>query len=71
MKSANLLVVVLAAVLNFATFLFACPFSITCPADHADMHQVGVDNSGPIHLVIYEHKTSAGETHQLTIRCQD
>ena len=67
MKSVKLL----AVVMSLATLLFACPFSITCPADHADMHQVGEDNSGPVHLVIYEHQTSAGETHQITIRCEN
>ncbi len=55
--------------LSLATLLFACPFSVSCPADHAEMHKVGEDYSGLVHLVIYEHQTSAGETHQITVRC--
>jgi hypothetical protein len=58
------------AVLSLATLLFACPSSVTCPADHADMHKVGEDNSGPVRMVTYEHQTSAGQTHQVTIRCE-
>ena len=58
-------------VMSLATVLFACPFSVTCPADHADMHKVGEDNSGLVRLVIYEHQTSAGQTHQITIRCEN
>lgn len=65
-KSVKLSVVVI----SLATLLFACPFSVSCPADHIDMHKVGEDNSGLVHLVIYEHQTSAGETHQVTIRCE-
>jgi hypothetical protein len=34
------------------------------------MHKVGEDDSGKVHLVIYEHQTSAGETHQVSIRCE-
>lgn len=58
-----------AAVLGLATLVFACPLSVSCPADHVDMHKVGDDYSGLVHFVIYEHKTSAGETHQVTVRC--
>ena len=58
-----------AAVLCLATLVFACPVSVSCPADHVDMHKVGDDYSGLVHFVIYEHKTSAGETHQVTVRC--
>jgi hypothetical protein len=58
-----------AAVLGLATLVFACPLSVSCPADHVDMHKVGDDYSGLGHVVIYEHKTSAGETHQVTVRC--
>ena len=39
-------------------------------ADHAEMHKVGEDNSGPVHLIVFEHQTSAGETHQVSIRCE-
>ncbi len=60
-----------AVVMSLATVVFACPFSVTCPADHADMHKVGEDNSGLVRLVIYEHQTSAGQTHQITIRCEN
>jgi len=52
-----------------ATLLFACPLSVSCPADHVDMHKVGDDYSGLVHFVIYEHQTSAGQTHQVSIRC--
>jgi hypothetical protein len=62
---------VLISALSLATLLFACPFSVSCPADHADMHKVGEDNSGLVRLVIYEHQTSAGETHQVTLRCEN
>jgi hypothetical protein len=58
-----------AAVLSMATLLFACPLSVSCPADHVDMHKVGDDYSGLVHFVIYEHQTSAGQTHQVSIRC--
>ena len=57
-------------VVSLATVLLACPFSVSCPADHAEMHRVGEDNSGPAHLVVFEHQTSAGETHQVSIRCE-
>jgi hypothetical protein len=57
-------------VLSLATLLFACPSSVTCPADHADMHKVGEDDSGSVRMVTYEHQTSAGQTHQVTIRCE-
>ena len=40
------------------------------PADHADMHKVSEDNSGSARMVTYEHQTSAGQTHQVTIRCE-
>jgi hypothetical protein len=65
MKSLRVSVVVI----SLATVLFACPFSVSCPADHVDMHKVGEDDSGFVHFVIYEHQTSAGETHQVTVRC--
>jgi hypothetical protein len=42
-----------AAVLSMATLLFACPLSVSCPADHVDMHKVGDDYSGLVHFVIY------------------
>jgi hypothetical protein len=58
-------------VFSLATLLFACPFSVSCPADHAEMHKVGEDQSGEVRMVIYEHQTSAGETHQVSIRCDD
>ena len=29
------------AVLSLATLVFACPTSISCPADRAEMHKVG------------------------------
>src|ERR1700722_2426617 len=58
------------AVLGLATLLFACPNSVSCPADHAEMHEVSEDSSGPVRLVIYAHQTSAGETHQVTVRCE-
>ena len=57
-------------VMSLATLLFACPTSVSCPADHAEMQRVGEDNSGPVHLVVFEHQTSAGETHQVSIRCE-
>jgi hypothetical protein len=66
MKSVKTAVVVL----GLAALLFACPFSVPCPADHIEMHKVGEDYSGLVHVVIYEHLTSAGETHQVTIRCE-
>ena len=56
-------------VLSLAALLFACQFSVSCPADHAEMHKVGEDDSGLVHLVIYEHRTSAGETHQISVPC--
>jgi len=57
-------------VLTLATLLFACPFSVSCPADRAEMYKVGDTYSGRVHLAIYEHKTSAGVTHQVTFRCE-
>jgi hypothetical protein len=44
--------------LSMATLLFACPFSVSCPADQAEIHKIGDDYSGLVHLAIYEH---AGE----------
>ena len=58
------------ALLGLATLLFACPNSVSCPADHAEMHEVSEDSSGSVRLVIYAHQTSAGETHQVTVRCE-
>jgi hypothetical protein len=57
-------------VLSLTTLLFACPFSVSCPADKAEMHKVGDSYSGSIHLAIYEHQTSAGTTHQLSVPCE-
>jgi hypothetical protein len=57
-------------VLSLATLLFACPSSVSCPADRAEMYKVGDDYPGLVHLAIYEHKTSAGVTHQVTFRCE-
>jgi hypothetical protein len=34
------------------------------------MHEVSEDSSGPVRLVIYAHQTAAGETHQVTVRCE-
>jgi hypothetical protein len=56
--------------LSLATLLFACPFSVSCPADHAEMYKIGDDYSGLVHNAIYEHRTSAGTTHQLTVHCE-
>jgi hypothetical protein len=56
-------------VLSLATLLFACPFSIFCPADRGEMHKVGDEYSGSVHFAIYEHQTSGGVTHQLYFRC--
>jgi hypothetical protein len=61
---------VVITLLSLATLLFACPFSVSCPADRAEMYKVGDDFSGLVHLAIYEHKTSAGVTHQVTFRCE-
>jgi hypothetical protein len=55
--------------LTLATLLFACPFSIFCPADRGEMHKVGDEYSGSVHFAIYEHQTSGGVTHQLYFRC--
>jgi hypothetical protein len=52
-----------------ATLLFACPVSISCPADRGEMHKVGDEYSGLGHYAIYQHTTSAGVTHQVPIRC--
>jgi hypothetical protein len=57
-------------VLSLAALLFACRSSVSCPADHAEMYKVGDEYTGSRHLAIYEHKTSAGETHQVTFRCE-
>jgi len=67
MKSLKISIIII----SLATLLFACPFSVSCPADHADMHKVDENYSGSVHLVIYEHQTSAGETHQVTVRCEN
>ncbi len=56
-------------VLSLAMMVFACPSSISCPADHGEMHKIGDEYTGSIHYAIYEHKTSAGVTHQVTFRC--
>jgi hypothetical protein len=58
------------SVLSLATLLFACPVSISCPADRAEMYKVGDDYSGLIHFAIYEHRNSAGVTHQVSVRCE-
>ena len=58
------------SVVSLATLLFACPSSISCPADRAEMYQIGDEYSGSVHLAIYEHWTSAGVEHQVTIRCE-
>jgi hypothetical protein len=57
------------SVLSLATLLFACPVSISCPADRSEMHKVGDEYSGLGHFAIYQHTTSAGVTHQVPIRC--
>jgi hypothetical protein len=57
------------SVLSLATLLFACPVSISCPADRSEMHKVGDEYSGLGHYAIYQHTTSAGVTHQVPIRC--
>jgi hypothetical protein len=56
-------------VLSLATLLFACPVSISCPADRSEMHKVGDEYSGLGHFAIYQHTTSAGVTHQVPFRC--
>jgi len=56
--------------LSLATLLFACPVSVSCPADHAEMHEVREEDSGSVRVLTYEHQTSAGETHQITVRCE-
>jgi hypothetical protein len=66
MKSLNVAI----TLVSLATLLFACPSSISCPADHAEMHQIGDEYSGSVHLAIYKHWTSAGVEHQVTIRCE-
>ena len=33
------------------------------------MYKVGDDYTGLTHLAIYEHRTSAGVTHQITVSC--
>ena len=55
---------------SLVTLLFACPTSVSCPADHAEMYKVGDDYTGLTHLAIYEHHTSAGVTHQITVSCE-
>jgi hypothetical protein len=57
-------------VLSLATLLFACPVSISCPADRSEMHKVGDEYSGLGHFAIYEHTTSAGVTHQVPFHCE-
>jgi hypothetical protein len=56
-------------VLSLATLLFACPVSISCPADRSEMYKVGDEYSGLGHFAIYQHTTSAGVTHQVPFRC--
>jgi hypothetical protein len=57
-------------VVSLVTLLFACPNSVSCPADRAEMYKVGDDYTGLTHLAIYEHRTSAGVTHQITVSCE-
>lgn len=57
------------AVLSLMPLVFACPVSISCPADRGEMHKVGDEYSGLVHYAIYEHTTSAGVTHQVPFRC--
>lgn len=57
-------------VVSLMTLLFACPTSVSCPADRAEMYKVGDDYTGLTHLAIYEHRTSAGVTHQITVSCE-
>ena len=59
------------SVFSLATLLFACPTSISCPADRAEMYKVGDDYSRWSHSAIYEHKNSAGVTHQVSVRCDE
>jgi hypothetical protein len=61
----------LCIVLSLVTLVFACPSSISCPADRGEMHKIGDEYSGSRHFAIYEHKTSAGVIHQVTFRCED
>ncbi len=58
------------AVLCLATLVFACPMSISCPADRAEMHKVGDEYSGLGHFAIYQHTNSAGVVHQVPFRCE-
>ncbi len=60
---------VAAAVLGLTTVLFACPLSVSCPADNAEMHKVGETFSGQVRMAIFEHRTSAGTIHQITVPC--
>jgi hypothetical protein len=62
---------ILGAVLGMATLVFACPSSISCPADHGEMHKVGDEYTGAVHFAIYEHRTSSGVTHQVSFRCEN
>ncbi len=57
------------SIAGLAILAFACPFSISCPADRTEMHKVGDEYEGLLHLAIYEHQTTAGVTHRVTIRC--
>lgn len=57
------------AVLSLMSFVFACPVSISCPADRGEMHKVGDEYSRLGHYAIYEHTNSAGVTHRVPIRC--
>jgi hypothetical protein len=57
-------------VLSLGTLLFSCPVSVECPADHAEMYKIGDDYTGLGHFAIYEHKNSAGVTHQVSFRCE-
>ncbi|MGH9504656.1 MAG: hypothetical protein ACRD20_17520 [Terriglobales bacterium] len=59
------------AVLGMATLIFACPTSISCPADREEMYKVGDEYSGSVHYAIYEHVTSAGVTHRVPFRCDE
>jgi hypothetical protein len=62
---------VVCSVFVLTMLVFACPSSISCPADHGEMHKIGDEYMGAIHYAIYEHQTSAGVTHQVTFRCEN
>ena len=52
-------------------FSTPCPMSVACPVDGQPMYKSGDDYAGIKHLATYEHTTTDGMVHKLTIECKE